>query len=90
MTHFEKLFSKSSKIFFDTAPIIYYIEAHPVYGNLVKSIMLNFSRRYIFASTSVITLAEVLVVPCKMKSKNLIEKFSTFIRYGYNLELIDI
>ncbi|MDQ7051521.1 MAG: hypothetical protein Q9P14_00945 [candidate division KSB1 bacterium] len=48
---------------FDTAPIIYFIEAHPQYDTLVAAIFQKIADQSILGLTSVITLAEVLVQP---------------------------
>ena len=49
-----------NSIFLDTAPIIYYIEAHPQYGPLMKDIVDSFKTGILEAYTSVITITEVL------------------------------
>ena len=59
MTLTEKL-TKHSIIFIDTAPIIYYIEAHPQFGALTKNVVDAFQAGTLIAFSSVITLAEVL------------------------------
>jgi hypothetical protein len=48
---------------FDTAPIIYFVEAHPHYDALVTEIFRRVAMRVIQGVTSVITLTEVLVHP---------------------------
>ena len=50
-------------VFIDTAPIIYYIEAHPQFGPLAKGIVDSFQAGELGAFSSVITLAEVLPKP---------------------------
>ncbi len=50
-------------VFIDTAPIIYYIEAHPQYGPLAKEVVDSFRSGKLIALSSVITLVEVLPKP---------------------------
>jgi len=59
MTLSEEL-TRINSIFIDTAPIIYYIEAHPEFGPLAKEVVSAFQSENLSAYSSVITLAEVL------------------------------
>ena len=56
MTLSEEL-TRLETIFFDTAPIIYYIEAHPRFGPLAKESVQAFQAGVLTAYSSVITLA---------------------------------
>lgn len=77
-------------IFIDTAPIIYYIEAHPQFGTLAKEIVDSFQSEKLSAFSSVITLAEVLPKPFEAGDEKLARKFVEFLKYGKNLGLIEI
>jgi predicted nucleic acid-binding protein len=77
-------------IFVDTAPIIYYIEAHPQFGTLAKEIVDSFQSEKLSAFSSVITLAEVLPKPFEAGDEKLARKFVEFLKYGKNLGLIEI
>jgi hypothetical protein len=57
-----------SRLAFDTAPMIYFVEAHPRYDALMTSIFERIARGEIKGVTSVITLTEVLVRPAQMGS----------------------
>jgi predicted nucleic acid-binding protein len=57
-------------IFLDTAPIIYYIEAHPQFGPLAKEIVNSFQSGSLTAFSSVITLVEVLPKPVQPEMIN--------------------
>jgi len=46
-------------IFIDTAPVIYYIEAHPQFGSLAKEVVDSFQSGRLSAFSSVITLKEI-------------------------------
>ncbi len=77
-------------IFFDTAPIIYFVEADAVWGPLVKQIVDNaISNRVRFIS-SVITLSEVLIKPFSESDEVLQARFKQFLRYGKNVTLLEI
>ena len=66
MTLPEKL-AQHTTIFIDTAPIIYYIEAHPQFGALAKDVVDAFQSGTLRAFSSVITLAEVLPKPVELR-----------------------
>lgn len=85
----DKLLSVNT-IFIDTAPIIYYIEAHPKYGILVKDVVHAFQEGKMIAYTSVITLTEVLSKPVEKGDKTLTKEFATFLKHGKNLNLLEI
>jgi hypothetical protein len=50
---------KVRTLFIDTAPIIYYIEAHPRYGPLIINAVNSFEKEKIKVYTSVITLLKL-------------------------------
>lgn len=77
-------------IFIDTAPIIYYIEAHPQYGALAKIIVESFQLGETKAFTSVLTLTEVMTKPIEKGNNKLADKFVDFLQYGKNLTLLEI
>jgi predicted nucleic acid-binding protein len=77
-------------IFLDTAPIIYYIEANPLFGILSKSVIDKLQRNTLKGFTSAITLTEVLVKPVETGRDDLVDKFITFLTNGKNLTLLEI
>jgi predicted nucleic acid-binding protein len=82
--------SKFNTVFIDTAPIIYYIEAHPQFGSLVKEVVDAFQSGSLIAFSSVITLTEVLPKPIELGEEALAKKFSEFLKHGKNFNLIEI
>jgi predicted nucleic acid-binding protein len=79
-----------NSIFIDTAPIIYYIEAHPQFGPLAKEVVIAFQSGNLKAYCSVITLAEVLVKPVERGDEKLVRTFAEFLKNGRNLTMIEI
>ena len=82
--------SKISTLFIDTAPIIYYIEAHSIYGPITKEIVISFQSEQREAFSTVLTLTEVLPKPMKIGDEKLAGKFADFLKYGRNFSLIEI
>jgi len=79
-----------STIFIDTAPIIYFIEAHPLFGPLVKEVVISFQSGKMNAFSSVITLTEVLPKPIENGDERLARKFGEFLKHGKNFNMIEI
>jgi predicted nucleic acid-binding protein len=77
-------------IFIDTAPIIYFIEAHPQFGHLAKEVVTAFQSGNLNAYSSVITLTEVLPKPIEDGNERLARKFADFLKHGKNLTMIEI
>jgi predicted nucleic acid-binding protein len=77
-------------IFIDTAPIIYYIEAHPQFGPLVKNIIDDLQAGKLIAFSSVVTLTEVLPKPIEAGDEKLARRFAEFLKFGRNINLIEI
>ena len=77
-------------VFIDTAPIIYYIEAHFQFGPLAKEIVDAFQSGKLIAFSSVITLVEVLPKPVETGDEKLSKRFSDFLKNGKNISLLDI
>jgi len=82
--------TRINSIFIDTAPIIYYIEAHPQFGPLAKEVVSAFQSGDLNAYSSVITLAEVLPKPVERGDERLARKFAEFLKHGRNLTMIEI
>jgi predicted nucleic acid-binding protein len=89
MTLDEEL-GRIDSIFIDTAPIIYYIEANPIFGSLAKKVVDFFQSGKLNAFSSVITLTEVLPKPTEIGDEKLASRFAEFLKYGKNLRLIEI
>jgi predicted nucleic acid-binding protein len=82
--------TRINSIFIDTAPIIYYIEAHSQFGPLAKEIVSAFQSGDLNAYSSVITLAEVLPKPIERGDEKLAKRFAEFLKHGRNLTMIEI
>lgn len=82
--------SNITSLFIDTAPFIYYIEAHPQFGPLSKIIFDAFLSGRIVAYSSVVTLTEVLPKPIESGDEKLARQFSEFLEHGKYLGLLEI
>jgi predicted nucleic acid-binding protein len=83
-------FARINSVFIDTAPIIYYLQAHPEFGPLAREVALTIESGSLTAYTSVLTLTEVLIKPVASNDVALAQKFVQFIKHAKHLTLIDI
>lgn len=79
-----------SSVFIDTAPIIYYIQAHPEFGPLAREVVIAIESGSLTAYSSVLTLTEVLIKPVGINDVALAQKFVQFIKHAKHLILIEI
>jgi predicted nucleic acid-binding protein len=79
----------NSEIFLDTAPLIYFIEEHPKYSPVLDELFLSNDHFFRF-STSVITLAEVLVLPLREGKIHLAQKYETILVNSDSVTLLEI
>ncbi|GHT70251.1 PIN domain nuclease [Bacteroidia bacterium] len=78
------------KIFLDTAPLIYYIEDHPYFAPLLNELILLKGKEKCQFISSVITLAEVLVLPIREKKTDLAQKYEAILTGSKSIEMVDI
>ncbi|SRR5208337_2077117 len=64
-----------SRLFLDSAPVIYFVERHPVYYSILEPIFTRFDAGALTAITSPITLAECLTFPMRSGNKDVIQAF---------------
>lgn len=74
----------------DTAPIIYYIEAHPRYEALVEHIFDLIARGSVTGVTSAITLTEVLVQPFLHNNTQLQQEYRDLLLHSDHFEVTSI
>ncbi len=73
-----------SALAFDTAPIIYFVEANQAYDALVTRIFERVESGNITGTTSVISLCEVLVHPIRNQNANLQKRYREILQNSPN------
>ena len=81
---FEQAFNGATRIFLDTAPVIYYIERNSSYFAIVQPVFQGIQSHTFEAVTSPITLAECLILPTRQGLFALQQEFSAAIANGEN------
>ena len=81
---------RDQKICLDTSPIIYFIEKHSKYWNLLRPVFIEISSGNIEAITSTLTLLEVLVHPFRTGNEDLAEKYREILLCSEGLTTFEI
>jgi len=79
-----------SRLAFDTAPIIYFVEANPAYDNLVSNIFNRVAAGELEGWTSVISLSEVLVQPIVSGRNDLQKAYRELLLKSSNFHTVPI
>lgn len=72
-------FPRQSIVYLDTAPIIYSVEKHTDYWQLLTSLWQSLKSKEIEVFTSELTLLETLVQPVKQNNQTLISAYETLL-----------
>ena len=79
-----------SRLFLDTAPVVYHVESNAAYKPLVDSIFNQIDAGTIHAVTSPITLAECLVMPIRLGLTQAQQDFTDLIVAGPNVTFVNL
>jgi predicted nucleic acid-binding protein len=78
---------KAKTVYLDTAPIIYYIEASPQFGPVMKELVDLYRHGGFSLCTSVLTITETIPKPFSEGNKELQQLFLSFFRNRQNIVL---
>ncbi len=78
------------RIGIDTAPIIYLVERHPKYLEVVREVFRLIDEGYMLGYSSVITLTETLCRPVGVGDTQLIDEYIDILYNAQNFHLISI
>lgn len=81
---------KGKVVFFDTAPLIYFMEKNTRYSDVIKPVITLIDSGQANGLTSTITLLEVLVLPLREGNKKLAEKYKAILLSSNGLETCEI
>ena len=79
-----------SALSLDTSILIYFVERHPRYHGLCDLVFKSIEKGNVTATTSTLTLLEVLVQPYRRKLDDLVLKFFALLTTYPNLTWIDL
>jgi len=81
---------RGQRICIDTAPMIYFIEEHAKYREIIRPVFIEIDSGNIEAITSTITLLEVLVHPLRTGNEALAEKYREILLSSESLTTFEI
>jgi predicted nucleic acid-binding protein len=90
MINLDDALSGVSALGFDTAPIIYFVEAHPHYDALVTEIFRRVAAGPLRGITSVVTLTEVLVHPIQQGDMQLSDEYRSLLLTSRDFQTLPI
>lgn len=90
MTKLDAALAGVTRLGFDTAPVIYFIEAHPQYDALVTEVFQRVTDGVLSGFTSVITLAEVLVHPFRHEDAGLQKEYRDLLLHSDHFQTVSI
>jgi len=87
---FDKFLKEHRNVFIDTNLFIYFVEKHPRYYTACSQIFKDIEAGHIKASTSTLSLLEILVQPYRQNKDDLILKFYALLTTYPNLTWIPL
>ena len=78
-----------TRLFLDTAPVIYFVERNPAYAARVDEVFDRIDAGTLTAVTSPITLAECLIVPVRQGLAQIQQDFTDLIVSGANVTFVN-
>jgi predicted nucleic acid-binding protein len=90
MTKLDDALTGVTRLGFDTAPIIYFVEAHPQYDALVTEVFQRVADGALTGYTSVIALTEVLVHPLRHSDAHLQQQYRDLLLNSDNFETCSV
>jgi len=86
----ESILGGIPKIYFDSAPIIYYTEDRIPFADIIEKVMQYIIQNNIQIVTSVISVSECLTKPIRENDTKLITIYERFFEQTQNMNVIDI
>ena len=74
----------------DTSPFIYFVEQNPLYVDVMREIFKSITNENLQASSSVISLTEVLVQPLRQNNQKLADEYRDLLFNGANFQLFSL
>lgn len=84
------MLATATRLFVDTAPVIYFFEQHPRYLPLVEPIFGRIDAGALRLIASPITLAECLILPLRTGQSDVVQIFTALLTTGPSTEFIRI
>ncbi len=77
-----------ARLAIDTAPFIYLVERHPTYFTMMQTIVGHLTKNSLVATSSTLTLTEVLTLPIKLNKPMLVIEYEAILLNSTGFHLI--
>jgi len=88
MTRLDEALIGVTRLGFDTAPLIYFVERNPKYVDLMREIIRHVDEGGIFGCSSMVALTEVLTKPKKVADKARENEYRDLLLHSRNFDLV--
>lgn len=78
------------RLYLDTAPLIYYVEANPSYVTKMDAVITTIENNPIDATSSVITLVEILSRPLQLEDHRLVQEYRDILLNSGDFRLVPV
>ena len=79
-----------TKVFLDTAPVVYYVEAHPTFGEIARTAFTAIGDKQIQAIVSPVTLAECIALPIRLGQLDVQKIYKNLLTNTDGISMVDI
>ena len=79
-----------SKVYFDAAPLVYYVEENPAYVKQMDAIIEQIEQTAVEAFSSVILLPEVLMLPTRLGKTQLVKAYREILFNSQHFQLVAV
>lgn len=90
MTTLDEALTDITLLGLDSAPLIYFVERHPIYLPLMREIIGRIDTGLILGYSSIITVTEVLVQPKKLGDSEIEREYRDLLYHSRHFELLSI
>lgn len=90
MERIEDKIREYKRIAFDTNLLIYIMEKHPIYFDVVKTIFTSIEKGQVYAVTSMLIVTEILTKPLKDANRRLVQQYKAIVSTFPNISIRNI
>jgi predicted nucleic acid-binding protein len=90
MRKLDEVLAGVTRLGFDTSPLIYFVERHPAYVDIMREVLRRVDTGAITGYSSVVTLTEVLTQPKRVGNVTVENEYRDLLLHSRNFELVSI
>ena len=90
MRKLDEVLAGVTRLGFDTSPLIYFVERHPAYVDIMREVLHRVDTGAVTGYSSVVTLTEVLTQPKRVGNLTVENEYRDLLLHSRNFELVSI